>query len=63
MQAIIEVDNNDLAGGGTNADRYVKGGIVSAGAGGVCAVTAIGLSKQRPGTQLASVGEIEIDKD
>ena len=63
-QIIIEVDGDDLAEGASNADRYVKGGLVTGGAsGGPACCVVHGEPKQAPGTNLASVVEIEIDKD
>ena len=64
-QVIIEVSNNDLAGGGTNADRYIKFGIVSAGSGGPVSCMVHGRAKNGPSSDhdLATVVEIEIDKD
>jgi len=65
-QVLISVSADDLAGGATNADRYVKGGIV-AGTNTVlaaCAVHAL-LPKHGPANDgdLASVVEIEDDAD
>lgn len=64
-QVIIEVANNDLAGGATNKDRYIKFGIVSAGSGGPVSCMVLGRAKYGPssGGDLATVAEIEIDKD
>ena len=65
-QVIVEVTNNDLAGGTvTTADRYVKFGIVSAGSGGPVACIVLGRAKYGPSSNgyLATVNEIEIDKD
>lgn len=64
-QVIVEVTNEDLAGGGTNADRYIKFGIVSAGSGGPVSCMVLGKAKNGPSSDhdLATVAEIEIDKD
>lgn len=64
-QVIIEVSNEDLAGGATNADRYVKFGIVSAGSGGPVSCMVLGRAKYGPSSNLdlATVAEIEINKD
>lgn len=62
-QVEIEVTNEDLAGGGANADRYIKFGAVSAGSGGPVACAVYGEPFELPATGLASVAEIEIDKD
>ena len=65
VQILIEVRGDDLPGT-TNADQYIKGGLVSsAGAGSLGAVTAVGLTKSLPSTNfdLASIQEIEIDND
>ena len=48
-QVVIEVTNDDLAGGtATTADRYVKFGIVSAGSGGAVACIVLGRAKYGP---------------
>lgn len=65
-QVVIEVDNEDLAGGTvTTADRYVKFGAVSGSTGGPVAAVVLGKTFHGPsyGQDLASVAEIEIDKD
>jgi hypothetical protein len=62
-QVIIEVANEDLAGGAANADRYVKFGIKSAGSGGPVSVVVEGEPFFKPTDDLATVVEIEIDKD
>ena len=64
-QVIIEVDQNDLAEGGTNANRYVKFGAVSGTTGGPVSAVVLGESKHRPSTNddLSTVNEIEIDAD
>lgn len=64
-QVIVEVNNNDLAGGGTNANRYIKFGIVSAGSGGPVSCVVLARAKYGPSSDgdLATVAEIEIDKD
>ncbi len=64
-QTVIEVDNNDLAGGATNADRYVKFGLTATNAGGACAVVVLGRAKYGPSSDgdLATVTEIETDAD
>lgn len=65
-QVIIEVANEDLAGGtATTADRYVKFGVVSAGEGGPVSCVVLGRAKYGPSSNgdLSTVAEIEIDKD
>jgi len=64
-QVIIEVDEMDLAEGGTNKDQYIKFGIVSAGSGGPVAVAVFGELKQGVAHDynLATVLEIETDLD
>jgi hypothetical protein len=64
-QVVIEVDNNDLAGGGTNANRYIKFGYASGGSGGPGAVLVLGKAKYGPSSDedLATVAEIETDLD
>jgi len=64
-QVVIEVDNQDLAGGGTNANRYIKFGIVSAGSGGPVACCVLGKAKYGPASDddLSTVAEIETDLD
>jgi len=64
-QVIVEVDNQDLAGGATNKDRYVKFGMVSAGSGGPIAAVVLGKAKYGPSSDedLATVLEIEADAD
>jgi len=67
-QIIINVAAEDLAGGTSPADRYVKGGIVSASASLPVACAVIGyLAKHAPGhadvPDLTSVKEIEDDLD
>lgn len=64
-QVIVEVDNQDLAGGATNKDRYIKFGMVSAGSGGPVAVAVLGVAKYGPSSDqdLATVLEIETDLD
>lgn len=58
-QILIEVDGNDLAEGGTNAEQYVKGGLVTGGAtGGPASCMVFAMPKNRPGSDLASVVEI-----
>lgn len=64
-QSIIEVDGADLPGT-SNADRYIKFGVVTGGAsGGPMSIVALGLPKQLPADNhnLASVVEIESDND
>ena len=64
-QSIIEVDGADLPGT-TNADRYIKFGVVtSSTSGGPMSIAVQGLPKQLPANNhnLASVNEIEIDND
>jgi hypothetical protein len=66
QQVVIEVSNNDLAGGTiTTADRYIKFGIVSGSSGGPVAAVVLGEAKNGPASDgdLATVAEIEIDKD
>lgn len=68
VQIIVNVTAEDLAGGSTNADRYVKGGIVSASNATLAACAVIGYKpKHGPGhadvPDLTSVQEIEDDKD
>lgn len=64
-QIVIEVDNNDLAGGGTNADRYIKFGLTATNAGGASAVVVLGRAKYGPSSDgdLSTVLEIETDLD
>lgn len=64
-QIVIEVDNNDLAGGATNKDRYVKFGLTATNSGGPCAVLVLGRAKYGPSSDgdLATVLEIETDLD
>jgi hypothetical protein len=66
-QVIIEVDNNDLAGGSSALykDRYIKFGMISGSTGGPATAIALGKSKYGPSTDddLASVAEIELDVD
>jgi len=64
-QVVIEVDNMDLAEGGTNKDRYVKFGAISGSTGGPVAAVVLGKAFNCPShaLDLASVAEIEIDKD
>jgi hypothetical protein len=65
-QVIVEVSNEDLAGGtATTADRYIKFGYVSAGSGGYAGAVVLGRSKYGPSSDddLSTVQEIEIDKD
>jgi hypothetical protein len=65
-QVVIEVNNNDLAGGtATTADRYIKFGITSAGSGGPVACIVLGRAKNGPSSDnnLGTVNEIEIHKD
>jgi len=65
-QVVIEVLNNDLAGGTvTTADRYVKFGIVSGSSGGPVAAVVLGEAKYGPASDgdLSTVDEIEVDKD
>jgi hypothetical protein len=64
-QVVIEVNPEDLAEGGTNADQYVKFGAVSGSTGGPVAAVVLGKAKYGPSSDgdLASVVEIEIDKD
>lgn len=64
-QILIEVDGADLPGT-SNADRYIKFGVVTGGAsGGPMSIAAQGLPKQLPADNhnLATVVEIEIDND
>ncbi len=64
-QIIIEIDCDELAEGGTNANRYIKGGAVSAGSGGAMAAVVHGIPRHLPGTNvdLTSIAEIETDLD
>lgn len=64
-QVIIEVDEMDLAEGGSNKDQYIKFGMVSAGSGGPVAVAIFGELKQGVAKDydLATVVEIETDLD
>lgn len=64
-QVVLEVSNEDLAGGATNADRYVKFGVVSGSTGGPVSVLVLGRAKNGPSSDsdLSTVAEIEIDKD
>lgn len=66
-QVVIEVDNNDLAGGSAALykDRYIKFGMISGSTGGPAAAIAFGKAKYGPSSDgdLASVAEIEIDLD
>ena len=65
-QVVISVSAEDLAGGSSNANRYVKGGIVAATNTIIAACLAIGLvPKHGPANDndLASVVEIEDDAD
>jgi len=67
-QVIINVAAEDLAGGTAYANRYVKGGLVTASNEGLGACAVIGyLAKHAPGhadvPDLTSVREIEDDKD
>jgi hypothetical protein len=64
-QIVIEVDNNDLAGGATNADRYIKFGLTATNSGGACAVAVLGRAKYGPSSDgdLGTVTEIETDLD
>jgi hypothetical protein len=62
-QIIIEVSNEDLAGGAANADQYIKFGIVSDNGADVGNCLVFGLPKNVPGTQLTSVIEVEVDVD
>lgn len=64
-QVVIEVANEDLAGGAAKADRYVKFGAVSGSTGGAAAAVVLGKAFHRPSSNhdLATVAEIEIDKD
>ena len=64
-QVVIEVTNEDLAGGATNADRYVKFGMISGSTGGPAGCVVLGRSKYGPSSDgdLSTVAEIEIDKD
>jgi len=64
-QILIEVDGADLPGT-TNADRYIKFGVVTGGAsGGPMSISVHGIPKHLPATNndLASIKEIEIDAD
>jgi len=64
-QSMIEVDGDDLPGT-TNADRYVKFGVVtSSTTGGPMSIAVQGESKMLPANNdnLASINEIEIDND
>lgn len=64
-QIQIEVDGADLPGT-TNADRYIKFGVVTGGAaGGPMAIAAHGIPKNLPATNdaLDSIVETEIDND
>jgi len=64
-QSMIEVDGADLPGT-TNADRYIKFGVVtSSTSGGPMSIAVQGESKHRPANNdnLATVNEIEIDND
>lgn len=63
-QVIICVDNNDLPGT-TNADRYIKFGITSAGSGGPVSCMIMAEAKDQPSSlhDLATVAEIETDLD
>lgn len=68
VQVIINVANEDLAGGSTNADRYVKFGIVTGSNDAYAAAAVLGfLPKHGPGhadvPDLTTVQEIEDDKD
>ena len=64
-QVVVEVFTEDLAGGATNADRYVKFGLAASNSGGAAGVVVLGKAKYGPASDgdLASVAEIEIDKD
>lgn len=64
-QIQIEVDGADLPGT-SNADRYIKFGVVTGGAsGGPMAISAHGIPKNLPATNdaLDSIVETEIDND
>lgn len=68
VQVIINVANEDLADGSTNADRYVKFGIVTGSNDAYAAAAVLGfLPKHGPGhadvPDLTTVQEIEDDKD
>ena len=64
-QVVIEVSNEDLAGGGNNANRYIKFGMISGSTGGPAGAIVLGRSKNGPASDddLSTVAEIEIDKD
>lgn len=65
-QIIIELDGDELAEGGSNAERYVKFGLVTGGStGGPAACAVFGEVKQPPATNhdLSSIVEIEVDQD
>lgn len=65
-QILIELDGDELAEGGTNAEQYVKFGLVTGGStGGPCAAVVLGEVKQPPATNhdLSTIKEIEIDQD
>jgi len=64
-QVIIEVTNNDLAGGATNKDRYIKFGMISGSTGGPAAAAIFARPKYGPASSynLATVAEVEIDAD
>jgi len=65
VQVIISVRGEDLPGT-TNADRYIKFGIVSgSSSGGTAAIAVFGQAKSKPATafDLSSIKEIETDND
>lgn len=64
-QIVIEVDGDDLAEGGTNANRYIMARMVTGGStGGAACCLVFAQPKQKTGDDdLASVAEVEIDKD
>ncbi len=57
-QILIEVDGNDLADGGENADRYIKGGLTIGGAGGVAAAAVQVWSKHYPADKYANLASV-----
>lgn len=65
-QIIIEVDGDQLAEGGTNADRYVMARMITGGStGGPASCAVFGIPKNGPGTNddLSTISEIVTDAD
>jgi hypothetical protein len=57
------VKNEDLAGGGTNKDRYVKFGIAASSTGGPAGALVLGRPKQRKASNVATLVQVVTAKD